>query len=117
MDTENHGKVGLNAFETAEAYFSDLGSGIIDESGVATICFDEVFKETIEQDAEYQVFLSRTSPAQAEWIEKQNGYFVVHGEPGATFDWMLCCKQKGYADVRLAPVNIVEPKKESEIDG
>ena len=117
VDTENHGKVGLNAFETAEAYFSDLGSGIIDESGVATICFDEVFKETIEQDAEYQVFLSRTSPAQAEWIEKQNGYFVVHGEPGATFDWMLCCKQKGYADVRLAPVNIVEPKKESEIDG
>lgn len=117
VDTENHGKVGLNAFETAEAYFSDLGSGIIDESGVATICFDEVFKETIEQDAEYQVILSRTSPAQVEWIEKQNGYFVVHGEPGATFDWMLCCKQKGYADVRLAQVNIVEPKKESEIDG
>ena len=117
VDTEKHGKVGLNAFETAEAYFSDLGSGIIDESGVATICFDEVFKETIEQDAEYQVFLSRTSPAQVEWIEKKNGYFVVHGEPGATFDWMLCCKQKGYADVRLAPVNIVEPKKESEIDG
>lgn len=112
VETENHGKVAMNAFETAEAYFADMGSGTIGESGVVTITFDEVFTETIEPDVEYQVFLTRTSQEQAEWVEKKEGCFVVHGEAGATFDWMLCCKQKGYADIRMKTVDVKEPKKE-----
>ena len=116
VETENHGKVGMNAFETAEAYFADIGSAEIGADGSVKIAFESIFAETIEAEAGYQVFLTRTSHEQAEWVEKQDGYFVVHGEPGATFDWMLCCKQKGYADVRMSPVNIEEQKKEGAND-
>ena len=104
VDTEHYGKRGMNAFETAEAYFSDIGSGVIGEDGTCRIDFDPVFVETIEKDKPYQVQLTRTSAKEANWVEKNKNYFVVHGEPGATFDWMIMCKQKGYADVRMQEI-------------
>lgn len=115
VDTDHYGKVGMNAFETTEAYFSDVGSGVISENGEITIFFDPVFAETVDLSAEYQVFLQRTSQKQTEWVEKGNGYFVVHGETGATFDWMLCCKQKDYTAVRMENVSIDYADKPEEI--
>lgn len=124
VDTK-YGKVGMNAFETSEAYFSDIGSGTIPDSGEVTIFFDPVFSETVDLSAEYQVFLQMTSNKQIEWVEKETGYFVVHGEAGATFDWMLCCKQKDYTAVRMENITIddaaepeeEEPKEENTQEG
>lgn len=104
VDTEHYGKVGMNAFETAEAYFSDLGSNMIGEDGTCRIDFDPVFMESIETGQPYKVQLTQTSEKETKWIEKKENYFVIHGEPGATFDWMLMCKQKGYADVRMQEI-------------
>ncbi|MBO4981635.1 MAG: phage tail protein [Lachnospiraceae bacterium] len=118
VDTEHYGKVGMSAFETCEPYFADIGSATIADNGEARIEFDPIFAETIDMESEYQVFLTRTSQANIEWVDKQDGFFVVHGDPGATFDWKLCCKQKGYSDIRMAPINIEIPKKkESEENG
>lgn len=124
VDTK-YGKVGMNAFETSEAYFADIGSGTIPDSGEVTIFFDPVFSETVDLSAEYQVFLQMTSNKQIEWVEKETGYFVVHGEAGATFDWMLCCKQKDYTAVRMENITIddaaepeeAEPKEENTQEG
>ncbi len=108
VDTEHYGKVGMNAFETAEPYFSDIGSGEIAEDGTCRIDVDPIFAETIESGNQYQVQLTQTSEEKVSWVEKNDNYFVMHGEPGATFDWMLMCKQKGYADVRLQRIKIQE---------
>lgn len=111
VDTEHYGKRGMNAFETTEPYFSDIGSNMIGEDGNCRIDFDPIFAETIETGKQYQVQLTRTSEKETSWVEKHENYFVVHGEPGATFDWMLMCKQKGYADIRMQEIIIVEDKE------
>ena len=104
VKTEHYGTVGMNAFETANPYFADIGSGTVGEDGMVTIFFDPVFEETIETNMEYQVFLTRTSEAQTEWVDKQAGYFIVHGEPGATFDWMITCHQREYGASRMESI-------------
>ena len=110
VETPHYGAVGLNAFETPTPYFSDIGSARIGDDGTVTIFFDSVFAETVDMDCEYQVFLTRTSAAQTEWVDKQNGYFTVHGKPGATFDWMLCVPQRDYSATRIDPANIRPPQ-------
>lgn len=106
--TENYGTVCMNAFETPTPYFGDIGSGEIGENGTATIFLEPVFSETIENEGEYQVLLTQTSDLKISCIEKSNSFFVVYGEKGATFDWMICAVQKGYTGLRAQEVTIEE---------
>lgn len=106
VETEHYGKRGMNAFETAEAFFSDIGSGEIGENGEYKIEFDPIFEETIDVEKPYQVQITPTSELRTAWVEKQKNSFVVHGERGATFDWMIMCRQKGYSDIRMKEVVI-----------
>lgn len=115
VETENYGKIGMSAFETSSPYFSDIGSGEIGTDGTISIFFDPVFAETVEMECEYQVFITRTSEEKMDWIEKHEGYFIVHGVPGATFDWMLCAKQKTYSASRMENVN-AEAEETIEFD-
>lgn len=101
VETKNYGTVKMNAFETAEAYFADIGSGIIPEMGCIRIYFDAVFAETIDCSAEYHIFITNTNEKRTQYIRKEKGYFVVYGDPGATFDWMLCAKQSDYTALRM----------------
>ena len=101
VSTVNYGKVALNAVESPESYFVDYGNGIISEDGMISIFFDAVFEETIDTDCEYMVFTTRTSEKTIDYVEKHKDYFIVHGSPGATFDWSVVCKQKDYEAIRL----------------
>jgi len=115
VDTEHYGKVGMNAFETPEPYFADIGSGTISEIGSTTIFIDPIFAETIDMNSEYQVFI--TSSSAQVYVTKEYDSFTVHGEAGASFDWMICSKQKNYSAVRMEQINISEkPKDEGEIE-
>lgn len=109
VDTEHYGTVGMNAFETASAHFADLGSGIIGEEGIVTIFFDPRFAETVEINADYQVFITRTSEKEVSWVEKKCGFFIVHGESNATFDWMLVCYQRDYVINRMEQIDKSDP--------
>lgn len=106
VDTENYGKRAMNAYETAYAQFGDNGSGTCDENGLCEIEFEPIFAETIDLSKPYQVFLTQTSEKFTKWVEKREDRFIVHGEPGATFDYMIVARQKGYADIRLESVDI-----------
>ncbi|HIU68800.1 MAG TPA: phage tail protein [Candidatus Scubalenecus merdavium] len=114
VDTDHFGKVCLNAFETPTPYFGDIGSGTVGPEGTVSIFLDPVFFETIETGCEYLVYLTRTSESSVDWVEKLIDHFIVHGEPGATFDWMMCAVQKGYASTRAQPVVIQEIKEEED---
>lgn len=117
VSTEHYGDRALSAIESPECLFNDYGSAEINEQGLGIVYFDPIFMETIEPGTPYQVFTQRTSQKQVEWVEKYDGYFIAHGEPGATFDWNIVCKQKGYADVRLKEMenmNVDPPTPETE---
>lgn len=44
---------------------------------------------------------TQTSKGQIDWVEKNNASFVVHGNAGTTFDWMLIVPQKDYVMNRM----------------
>lgn len=100
VETQNHGIVLMNALETAGAYFSDIGSGVIID-GVCYIYPDDIFEETIDINSECHVFITQTSTRKIDHVEKQKGYFIVYGEEGASFDWIMIAKQKGYQLERM----------------
>lgn len=100
VETQNHGIVLMNALETAGAYFSDIGSGVIID-GVCYIYPDDIFEETIDINSECHVLITQTSTRKIDHAEKQKGYFIVYGEEGASFDWIMIAKQKGYQLERM----------------
>ncbi len=114
VETKNYGTVLMNAFETAGAYFSDIGSGRI-EDDCCYVYLDGVFLETIDTNQEYQVQITRTSKQETSYVEKHKEYFIVYGDAGASFDWMVMAKQKNYQNVR-AEVAIMDSTNEIPYD-
>lgn len=101
--TKDYGDRKLNAIESPEAYFSDYGSSVCEEDGTVRVDFEEIFKQTISLNKGYNVQLTQTSEDSG-WVEKKEDYFIIHSVKGATFDWVVTCKQKGYEDIRLEPM-------------
>lgn len=101
VNTKNYGRINLNAYETTDSYFGDIGQGILDENGLCYISIDTIFLETINTKNDYQVFLQKYGPGDI-WVEsKTETYFVVKGAPNTTFAWELKAKQLGYETTRL----------------
>lgn len=113
VNTEHYGARCLNAFETPYAQFGDNGSAEIGADGTCKIEFEKIFAETIDLTKGYQVSITQTSEKATKWVEKKDTCFIVHGDPEATFDWFVVARQRGYADVRLAEIEI--PNVESEV--
>lgn len=115
VDTKNYGKIGMNAVESAGAFFEDVGSGVIGENEYIKIPFDPVFSETIDMDCAYYVFVTQTSTMKISHIEKHKGFFNVFGEKGASFDWRLTAKQRGYAADYMENFSLENPSVNSRV--
>ncbi len=92
QNTENYGERLLNAYETSEYYFGDIGSGVI-KDGECIVYIDDIFKECVNTDSEYHVFTQLYNGAITK-IERYKNYFVVHGEDDTEFSWELKAKRK-----------------------
>ena len=101
VETEHYGKRRLNAYETAGAYFGDIGSGVIAENGSCLVEIDPVFGETVDLDEGYAVFLQPNGPEEMYVANKTKTSFTVKGTPGTAFDYEIKAKQKGYEKIRL----------------
>lgn len=100
-------KILMNAYETADCFFGDSGSGILNTDGKIRINLDETFRKTIEGD--YSIFAyGYEGPVTVE--EKDEVGFILAGQPGSRVDYEIRAKQKGYADCRM------EEFKEEEED-
>lgn len=99
QSTENYGERLINAYETAEYYFGDIGSGII-KNGECIVTIDDILLECVNADIEYHVFTQVYNGSIAR-IERYNTYFIVKGEERTEFSWELKAKRKGYENVRL----------------
>lgn len=106
VETKNYGNVAMNAFESPAASFFDNGSCTIGNDGKCFVFLNPLFRETIDEHYKYEVQLTRTSEKKVEWVEKKDEYFIIHGETGATADWMVIARQKGYANDYMEAVSI-----------
>lgn len=100
VNTDTYGKRALNAVESAEAYFSDLGTIKCNEEGLGIVMFEDIFSETVDLNKDYNVQITQLTEYNG-WVEKQKDKFIIHSNPNAEFDWVVYCKQKDYSDIRL----------------
>lgn len=98
--TKNYGSRLINAYETAEYYFGDLGFGEISEDGECLVYIEDIFSECVNTNVEYHVF-TQTYNGTIKIIERYKTYFIVKGEPGTSFSWELKAKRIGYENNRL----------------
>ena len=100
QETESYGKRLVNAYETADYYFGDIGESKL-EDGECVVFIDDVFKEIINLDYEYQVFLTKYGRGDIWVAERNKDCFVVQGENDISFGWEIKGKRKGYETNRL----------------
>lgn len=99
QETENYGKRKLNAYETPDVYFGDLGEAVIEDWSVR-VDIDPIFQECIEEGTKYHVF-TQCYTGNITKIERFPTHFIVSGETGTEFSWELKAKRKGFEDIRL----------------
>lgn len=92
----------VNAYETAEYYFGDIGESTTDKKCVAQVTIDPLFLETVNTSVPYQVFVSSYDNATV-WVESRtaNIFVVRSSKPNVSFCWELKAKRKGYEHSRL----------------
>ncbi|MDY4949207.1 MAG: hypothetical protein SO128_07530 [Clostridium cadaveris] len=107
QETENYGYRAINAYETADYYFGDIGEGTIGEDGLCYVSIDDVFMETVNTKCNYQVFLTKYGKGDI-WVkERTENYFIVEGTPGLLFGGEIKAKRKGYETDRLEIADII----------
>ena len=106
------GMIAINAYETAEYYFGDIGRAKTDKNGQILIQIDPLFLETVNTSVPYHVFVSPYGKANV-WVEQmdRNSFLVKSDKPFIDFSWEIKAKRKGYEDHRLEVVEKDIPKK------
>src|SRR5699024_8927682 len=94
--TKNYDRVAINAYETAEYYNGDLGSGKLGEDGLLYVYIDDIFDETVNTFMNYHITYGKCGPGEIYTYKKYPHYFIVKGEPGLEFTWELKAKRDGY---------------------
>ena len=95
------GYVDINAYETCDYYFGDIGETILDNEGYSYVYIDSLFSETVNTQRKYQVFLSIYGEGTANVVKRTPIYFVIKGTPGIEVGYEIKAKRKGYEDYRL----------------
>ena len=108
----SQGMAAINAYETAEYYFGDIGKSKTDKNGQVLIQLDPLFLETVNTSITYHVFVSPYGNANV-WVEQmdQNSFLVKSSKPFIEFSWEIKAKRKGYEDDRLEITNKEIPKE------
>lgn len=99
------GIVGINAYETAEYYFGDLGENTTDNNGQVVVTIDPLFAETVCLAVPYHVFVSSYSDAYVWVTDRTETSFTVHSsKPNTDFSWEMKAKRKGFDNDRMEQV-------------
>ena len=92
----------INAYETAEYYFGDLGTAVTDDTSTVRIGIEPLFNETVNTEIPYQVFITSYGEGYAWVAERGSNYFVIKSSvPNLEIGYEIKAKRKGYENVRL----------------
>ncbi|MEY8294916.1 hypothetical protein AALA76_09160, partial [Limosilactobacillus caviae] len=98
----SRGMAAINAYETAEYYFGDIGETQTNDDGVVTVMIDPYFLETVNTLVPYQVFLTSYGDGNV-WVSSRsaNNFTVKSSNPNIHFAWEIKAKRKGYENDRM----------------
>lgn len=102
----SQGTVAINAYETAEYYFGDIGEGQTSADGIAYIGIEKLFNETVNTTIPYHVFITAYGPGNI-WVDQRehNRFIVKSDQPNLKFSWEIKAKRKGYEQTRLQNID------------
>lgn len=105
VETNTFGKRLINAYETAEYYFGDIGEAqLTDPVNGCRVDLDPVFLETVNtEDVPYQVFITPYNGGQIYVAERHPAYFIVRGNV-MSFAWEVKAKRRDFETMRLEEV-------------
>lgn len=107
--TKTYGERLINAYETAEYYFGDIGSGVI-KDGQCVVAIDDILQECVNTNIQYHVF-TQVYDGSITKIERYPTYFVVYGSDNTEFSWELKAKRIGYENNRFDIVDDNNPER------
>ncbi|MCI7323844.1 hypothetical protein MR657_00180, partial [bacterium] len=90
------GNLQMNAMESPEPLFWDVGSGVCDSTGVCWIALRPEYAETISRRTALRWVVTPTGGPGSLWVEKLDSGALVHGGAGQRFDWMCAGVQRGF---------------------
>lgn len=98
----SRGMAAINAYETAEYYFGDIGETQTNDDGVVTVMIDPYFLETVNTLVPYKVFLTSYGDGNV-WVSSRsaNNFTVKSSKPNIHFAWEIKAKRKGYENDRM----------------
>ncbi|MFT9003214.1 MAG: hypothetical protein ABF991_00735 [Liquorilactobacillus hordei] len=105
----------INAYETAEYYFGDLGKVNTGSGSKVKVVMDKLFLETVNTNVDYHVFVSSYGNGYA-WVSEQGrDYFVIESNvPDLQVGYEIKAKRLGYESNRLEIDKDFEDKFETE---
>lgn len=102
VTTNHYGKIKMNAYETAECYFADIGRSKL-KDGKCIIRLDKKFLETVNTNMQYEVKTWAYGNGNV-WVEPSGmypQYVIVKGTNDIEFGYEIIAKQKGYEAIRM----------------
>ena len=90
------GNLQMNAMESPEPLFWDVGSGVCDSTGVCWIALRPEYAETISRRTALRWVVTPTGGPGSLWVEKLDTGAMVHGGAGQRFDWACAGVQRGF---------------------
>lgn len=100
--TEHYGEASFYCDETPTPLLSDYGEGTISSDGLCYVDIDDIFRETVNSNIQYFVFLQKEGSGDC-WVkERMDTHFVVQGTPGLRFTWAIKVKQRGTEHLRFS---------------
>ncbi len=100
--TEHYGEASFYCDETPTPLLSDYGEGTIASDGLCYVDIDDIFREAVNSNIQYFVFLQKEGPGDC-WVkERMDTHFVVQGTPGLKFTWGIKVKQRGTEHLRFS---------------
>lgn len=107
--TKTYGERLINAYETAEYFFGDIGSGVI-KDGQCVVAIDDILQECVNTNIQYHVF-TQIYKGSITKIERYQTYFIVYGSDNTEFSWELKAKRIGYENNRFDIVDDNNPER------
>lgn len=98
----SQGDVAIDAYETAEYYFGDIGSLNTGEAGYAKVIIDSLFNETVNTSIPYHVFTTAYEDSYIWVTDRTPTSFIVHSsKPNVDVSYEIKAKRLGYEGDRL----------------
>ena len=98
----SQGDVAIDAYETAEYYFGDIGTLNTGEAGYAKVIIDSLFNETVNTSIPYHVFTTAYEDSYIWVTDRTSTSFIVHSsKPNVNVSYEIKAKRLGYEGDRL----------------